>query len=179
MSQRITKKSGWLAKEYSNLAMILSTNGRPEEADKAYRKLLELAPQNPAAHNILAWVLATCPDSKFRDPKRAAELAKKATELAPNEASYWNTLGVAQYRAGDWKAALAALEKSMELGKGGNSFDWYFLAMAHWQLGKRDESRKWYDQAVEWMEKNQPKNEELRRFRAEAAELLGIEKKKD
>jgi hypothetical protein len=67
----------------------------------------------------------------------------------------------------------------MELGKGGNSFDWYFLAMAHWQLGKKDESRKWYDQAVEWMEKNQPKNEELRRFRAEAAELLGFEKKKD
>jgi hypothetical protein len=29
------------------------------------------------------------------------------------------------------------------------------------------------------MDKNQPQNEELRRFRAEAAELLGIEKKKD
>ena len=51
--------------------------------------------------------------------------------------------------------------------------------MANWQLGKKEEARKWYDKAVEWMEKNQPKNEELRRFRAEAAELLRIEKKKD
>ncbi len=67
-----------------------------------------------------------------------------------------------------------ALEKSMELGKGGISFDWFFLAMAHWQLGKKDEARQWYDKAVPWMEKNNPKNEELRRFRAEAAALLKI-----
>ena len=70
--------------------------------------------------------------------------------------------------AGDWKAAIAALEKSMELRKGGDSNDWFFLAMAHWQLGEKDKAREWYDRAVQWMDKNQPKNEELRRFRAEA-----------
>jgi uncharacterized protein HemY len=59
--------------------------------------------------------LATSPDSKFRDPKRAVELAKKAVKLAPKEGNYWNTLGVAQYRASDWKEAIAALEKSIEL----------------------------------------------------------------
>jgi hypothetical protein len=31
---------------------------------------------------------------------------------------------------------------------------------------------------VEWMDKNQPTDEELRRFRAEAAELLGLKEKK-
>ena len=46
--------------------------------------------------------------------------------------------------------------------------------MAHWQLGEKEAARKWYDQAVAWMDKNQPNNEELRRFRAEAAELLGV-----
>ena len=51
--------------------------------------------------------------------------------------------------------------------------------MAHWQLGDKEAARKWYDRAVEWMETNQPKDEQLRRFRAEAAELLGVEKKKD
>jgi hypothetical protein len=51
--------------------------------------------------------------------------------------------------------------------------------MAHWHLGDKDEARKCYNQGVQWMEKNQPENEELRRFRAEAAELLGVEKKKD
>jgi hypothetical protein len=60
----------------------------------------------------------------------------------------------------------------MELRKGGDSFDWFFLAMAHWQLGNQDQARQWYDQAVAWMEKNQPQNEELLRFRAEAEELI-------
>jgi hypothetical protein len=65
----------------------------------------------------------------------------------------------------------------MELRKGGDSFDWFFLAMGHCQLDQNEEARKWYDQAVAWMDKHQPQNEELRRFRAEAAELLGIERK--
>ena len=62
----------------------------------------------------------------------------------------------------------------MELRKGGDSHDWFFLAMAHWQLGQKDEARKWHDQAVAGMEKRAPQNEELTRFRAEAAQLLGI-----
>jgi tetratricopeptide (TPR) repeat protein len=116
--------------------------------------------------NLAAWRLATAPDPKARDPARAVEFAKEAVVLMPNE--HWNTLGAAHYRAGDGKAAIAALERSMEDRDGGDSFDWFFLAMVHWQMGENDEARKWYDQAVEWMEKNQPKNEELRRFRAEA-----------
>src|SRR5882757_1697929 len=111
------------------------------------------------------------------DPQQAVELAKKSIGLTPKHGSNWNTLGVAQYRAGDWKAAVAALTKSMELRKGGDSTDWFFLAMAHWQLGDKEEARKWYDRAAAWMDKNQPKNEELRRFRAEAAELLGVKGK--
>ena len=89
--------------------------------------------------------------------------------------SYWNTLGVAHYRASDWKSAIAALEKSIKLRQGGDSFDWFFLAMAHWKLGEKEEARKWYDRAVTWMDKNSPNDEELRRFREEAAKLLKVE----
>ena len=71
------------------------------------------------------------------------------------------------------------MEKVKQVGTAGDSIQWFLLAMAHSQLGHKEEARKWYDQAVQWMDKNQPKNEDLRRFRAEAAELLGIEKKKD
>jgi tetratricopeptide (TPR) repeat protein len=104
-------------------------------------------------------------------------LAKRAVELTPTEGNYWNTLGAAHYRAGDWKAAAQTLKKSMELRKGGGCVDWFFLAMAHWQLGEKEQARQWYDKAVQWMDKNDPKNDELRRFRSEAAELLGVEKK--
>src|SRR5207249_304889 len=102
-----------------------------------------------------------------------------AVELNPTEGASWKTLGVAHYRAGDWKNALQSIEKSMQLRKGGNSFDWFFLAMSRWQLGNRGEASKWYDRAVQWTDKNQPNNEEIRRFRAEAAELMGIARKKD
>jgi WD40 repeat protein/serine/threonine protein kinase len=133
--------------------------------------------------NNQAWPLATNSEAKLRDPARAVELAQKAVELCPTQAMCWNTLGVAHYRAGHWKNAIEALTKSMELQKGKlESFDTFFLAMAHWQLDEREKARQWYDRAVLWMEKNKHQwegkkqwPEELRRFRSEAAALLGIE----
>jgi hypothetical protein len=82
---------------------------------------------------------------------------------------------VALYRAGDWQAAITALSKSNEL-LGGKmlSFNAFFLAMAHWQKGEKEHARRWYDKATDWMEKNGPKDLELVRFRAEAADLLGL-----
>ena len=86
-----------------------------------------------------------------------------------------NTLGVAHYRASEWNAAIEALNKSEELWAGKCfSFNGFFLAMAHWQLDHADDARDWYHRAVDWMEKERPDNEELQRFRAESAELLGV-----
>jgi tetratricopeptide (TPR) repeat protein len=82
---------------------------------------------------------------------------------------------VAYYRASDWKAAIKALEKSEALAPDKLLADnGFFLAMAHWQMNQRSEARKWYDHAVQWMERNAPQDEELRRFRTEAQELLGV-----
>jgi tetratricopeptide (TPR) repeat protein len=153
-----------------------------DEAVASYRKVIASEPNSALAHNNLAWILATCPDPKTRNPAQAVALATKSVGLAPAGMNQepdlkdrnWNTLGVALYRAREWEASVAAVEKSMSIRRGGDSFDWFFLAMAHWQLGDQQQARKWYDQAVAWMEKNQPENEELRRFRAEAAELIGL-----
>jgi Flp pilus assembly protein TadD len=128
-------------------------------------------------------LLATCPEAEVRNPARAVEVARKAVELAPKVGNYWNTLGVAHYRAGEAKEAVAALKKSTELRQGGDAFDWLFLAMAHRKLGNADEARTWYDQAVAWQEKNKealakdkPHADEVRRFRAEAEEVLELKK---
>lgn len=90
-------------------------------------------------------------------------------------------LGWAHYRTRDWKASIEALEKSCALQdnpKGGDAFQWFFLAMAHRQLGEKYKARQWYDRAVQWVDKNQPTNEELRRLRVEATELLELKEKK-
>jgi tetratricopeptide (TPR) repeat protein len=158
----------------NGLAYCLSQKGRWEEAIAEYREALRLNRANDTAQNALAWLLTTCPDPQLRDPGEAVRLARMATELAPRNGSYWNTLGIAQYRAGDWTAAITALNKSMQLRRSGDSTDYFFLAMAHWQLGEKDQAREWYDKAVQWMDKNKPEDDELRRFRAEAAEMLKV-----
>jgi eukaryotic-like serine/threonine-protein kinase len=154
------------------LAQALTEVGKLDEGISASQKAVELKPNDAGANNQLAWLLATCPDLKLRDPKEAVVRARKAVELDPKNALYPSTLGAAYYRSGDWKAAITALEKSMEFRKGGDGNEWFFLAMAHWRLGEKNKARAWYERATQWMDKNQPDNEELRRFRTEAAALL-------
>jgi tetratricopeptide (TPR) repeat protein len=124
--------------------------------------------------NTYAWNLANASGSS-RNPERALTLARRAVELSPNQALYLNTLGVAQYRAGRHAEATATLERSLAAGHGAyDGFDLFFQAMAHWQLGDKPQARTCFNKAVQWMEQNQRADEELVRFRAEAAALLGV-----
>lgn len=63
----------------------------------------------------------------------------------------------------------------MELTADEDAWDGLFVAIAKHKLGHKD-ARAWYDKSVAWMDKNNPDDEELERFRAEAEDLLGIEK---
>ena len=177
----LTACRGHMAMTQNDLGNLLASTDRLREAEEffqhaadGFREALRLEPGNPDALDPLARLLATCPLPQFRDAGRAVELAQQAVQQSPQVGTYWNTLGVACYRAGDWNASVAALEKSMQRRAGGDGFDWFFLAMAHLQLGDKEQARKWYDQAVEWLKKNKRKDEELKRFRAEAAQLLGL-----
>jgi hypothetical protein len=129
--------------------------------------------------NNYAWSLANAAGSS-RDPQRALALARRAVELFPNQAVYLNTVGVAQYRVGQFAEAIATLDRSLATGAGhSDGYDLFFQAMAHWRLGAKPQARTCFQTAVEWTEKNRPADDELLRFRAEAAALLGRESKKD
>jgi serine/threonine protein kinase len=171
-----------------NLAEVLRQQGKVEEARGIHEEMLvrrrKVLPENHPATvrtmDALAWLLATCDDPKVRDLARAADLATRATTLAPQRWKPWTNLGVARYRTGDWKGAAEALEKAVSLREEdaySDSADWFFLAMAKWQLGDKERARASYDRAVQWMDKNKPQDAELARFRAEAAALLGIKEK--
>ncbi|HSQ55464.1 MAG TPA: protein kinase, partial [Gemmata sp.] len=185
------------APAHYSLANILRLRGKPEEALDHFRKTVDLLPTDPFPLNGLAWELATCVEPKLRDPAKAVNLAKKMIELSLRQSddrdppgrdrvgNYWNTLGVAHYRAGNLEEALAALQKSLDFAERGENRakgnhdryvceDWFFLAMVNWKLDRKGEARKWYDRAVEWIVKKRYKEAELLRFRAEAAELLRI-----
>jgi serine/threonine protein kinase/Tfp pilus assembly protein PilF len=163
-----------------NLGTVLLETGHLDEAVASYRTAIacfrraaSLDPGSGDSHNALAWALVACPHAPLRDPAEGVRLARKAIGLVPKNGAYWNTQGVAQYRAGEWTEAVAALTRSVQLG-GGNGYNWFFLAMAHWQLGEREQARQYFEQGVQWTDKNLPRSHELARFRAEAAELLEV-----
>jgi serine/threonine protein kinase/tetratricopeptide (TPR) repeat protein len=164
------------------LGEVLWDTGRPAEAAEVYRPIIalgdKLSPEDLACQDLFAWFLATCADPQFRDGRRAVEVAKKVVERQPREADYWLTLGAAHYARGDWQPALEALHKATRFSNARTSQIGFFLAMASWRLGDKDQSRKWYDEAVARMEQHQLRSVETRRLRAEAAQLLGVKGKR-
>ncbi len=188
----------------SALGNVLWAEGHHQEASDLFRaaeKEWRQAKSTPVRDNELAWFLATCPDTQFRNAKDAVDLAKQAVKGIPEgepwrvlgvvDRSAWGcrqTLGVALFRAGDWKGAAEALVKAAALrgrdGRGrdgvtADNYDWFFMAMINWQLGDKKSARRTYDEAVQWMDAHRPNDIKLHCFREEAAQLLGIEPKKD
>ena len=177
LADDVVKLNGNSSDSRATRAKILYAFGQQEKALAEFKGIVESERVSANIYNDFAWYLATARDPSRRDAVEALELAKRANELAPTDSRVLNTLGVCLFRLKDDTSAIETLQKSMGARQGGDSFDWFFLAMAHWQLEHKEEARKWYDKAVEWMDKNQPKNEELVRFRGETRELLGIDDK--
>jgi tetratricopeptide (TPR) repeat protein len=147
--------------------------GKLDEAHVAWRRGIELRAD---AYTLIdmAWRLATAPDPEHRDAAWSVKLATKAAELTPKDGTIWSVLGLAEYRAGQLQQAVAALEKAMELRDGGDASDWLVLAMVQWQLGQEEKARTSYENAVQLTKKLDTYDQDLERFRAEAAELLGV-----
>jgi serine/threonine protein kinase/Tfp pilus assembly protein PilF len=152
---------------------VEENRGNYRKAETYYRQALHDDPKNGATNNELAWFLVTCPDAHLRNAREAVQLGKKAVELEPTDGNYLNTLGVAHYRDGDCKAAIDALQTSVKLRDGGNASDLFFLAMAHWKLGHRDEARNWFAKGVEQLKTRDAQNKSLQDFCTEAQALLG------
>jgi len=76
-----------------------------------YRRILELDPENPDAHNDLGLAL-----HYTGKPQEAVEMLKAGTAKAPDFQRIWLTLGYVSAGAGDSAGARKALEKARSLG---------------------------------------------------------------
>jgi serine/threonine protein kinase/tetratricopeptide (TPR) repeat protein len=170
-----------LASNYSALGQhTLALQLREQTLALMQAKLGPDHPMTQVSTINLAWSLATVPDASLRDPARAVEYASLVTELAPRNEIFRSTLGAARFSVGDWKGAIADLERAINLRKPDdpvNATDGFFLAMAHWQMQEKDKARAWFARAGQWMEKGETHDPDPKRFRAEAATLLGIDRK--
>jgi len=93
--------------------------GKHAEAIADFEEANKREPDNSETLNNFAWVLATSPDDKLRDGKRAIELATKACELTDYKTPHiLSTLAAAYAETGDFETAKKWSAKSIELEQG-------------------------------------------------------------
>jgi serine/threonine protein kinase/predicted Zn-dependent protease len=89
------------------LGQLFQQQGRYAEAEQAYLGAIKVQPTSVLAYDSLARLLATCPDDKARDGKRAIEYATTACERTGwKDPSCLDTLAAAYAAAGHFEEAV-------------------------------------------------------------------------
>ncbi len=106
------------------------------------RRRRAAAQAEPLNHE--SWQVVREPNRPAPDYERALRQAEQACQGEPKEGNFRNTLGVAQYRNGQYREALESLKASDQANQadhqGSMPADLAFLAMAHHRLGHRAEA---------------------------------------
>lgn len=125
------------------LGVSLERLGRWEEAEPAFRRALELEPDQPIVLNYLGYSLVDRGE-KLQEAKRMLE---RAVELAPDDGYIVDSLGWAHYRLGDYGKAVELLEQAVELSPDDPVIHDH-LGDAYWKVGRRREARFQWNHAL-------------------------------
>jgi tetratricopeptide (TPR) repeat protein len=104
-----------------NLAKLYARHGRLEQAEAAYRDLLEglrlpAEKGDAAALNEIAWLLATCNYSAVRNGRSAVTFAEKAVaRTGRQDPNYLDTLAAAYAEAGEFEKAVDVQNEAIAL----------------------------------------------------------------
>jgi len=120
------------------LGVIAEALDNDKVARDAYENLLVLAPDNYIANNQLAWFLV----SREGASKRAFDLATRANDLQPGNASTLDTLGWIHYLQGNTEQALEHLQQAFVISGGSIPIIRYHLAAAAFENDLPDRARE-------------------------------------
>ncbi len=109
----------------------------------AYEKVLARSPDSVPALNNLAYLYA----EHLNEPQKAVELARKARNEQPGDASVADTLGWALFKQRDYPQALVFLQEAGEM-LGTNPDVQFHLGMAHYMMGQPEAAKSAFEQAL-------------------------------
>jgi WD40 repeat protein/tRNA A-37 threonylcarbamoyl transferase component Bud32 len=122
------------------------------------RTLAEQWAEDPQALNEAGWQVVRVAGETPERYALALRHAEAACRLEPENTKYLRTLGVAQYRAGRCKDALATLTRAeqthLRINKYSDPADLAFLAMTQYQLGKKAEARSTLVRLIQAMQES-------------------------
>lgn len=99
---------------WADLADAYQYLGQYREAMSAYRLAIEADRDLGRAYQNAAWLMATCADSKIRNPKNALEAARRAIELdGDSDPRYLDTLAAAQAANGQFSDAVETVKDAI------------------------------------------------------------------
>jgi len=101
---------------HAQIAAIRAGQGEFADAAAHYRAALRLQPEAPEILNDLAWLLATCPDTRIRDGAQAVGFAERACKLTDYKQTVMiGTLAAAEAEAGRFDDAISMAQKASAL----------------------------------------------------------------
>lgn len=87
-----------------------------DAAAEDFRQAIKQAPQFAPAYRGAAWLMATCPEERFRNSDLALRTAAKGVELTGNhDYEALDALAAAQANAGDFETAAKTIEQALTL----------------------------------------------------------------
>jgi TPR repeat protein len=133
---RKAAEQGFAAGQFGLGSMYAHGKGVPENAEEAARWYRKAAEQGDlAAINNLAFLLATSPNAKVRDPREAVVIARKGVEANEDNPTLWDTLAAAYYESGQPAKAVDAERQALVLRQGDRfyekSLEKYTVAAKH------------------------------------------------